>query len=149
MPNRIRNGRYGRTNGRPGPLPSPRVRSTAARSPRLRGACAYGEGTADELTSSLLGNLIPSGLSRVCQAVPEWLQQRAQRLAGHQLRDDGVGPDGLIGVRDEVPSLPDERRGSLERRRRVGGEEGVLGQGRQPAVGKRRVSRVAGPLVVE
>src|SRR5690348_17877480 len=100
MPNPIRNGRYGKTNGKPRGTRRPRIRPATPRRPRGRVASADAEVVADELTSSVT-DLIPSRLRRLGECAAEWWQQRAQRFAGDQPRDHGVGPDGLVGIGDQ------------------------------------------------
>src|SRR3954454_2354776 len=107
MPNAIRNGRYGRTNGRPRPPCRRRLRAAAPRRPRLGAASVYGAVGEDRLTRSALGDLVAGRLGRMGQTVPERLHERGERLAGDELRHDAIGPDGLVGIGDEVPPLPD------------------------------------------
>src|SRR4051794_15982779 len=96
MPNRNRKGRYARTNGNP----------ESKRRPRQRVASLSSNVTADAVTASVR-DLIAGRLRRLPQAGAERRQQRAQRLAGDELRDDGVGPYRLVRVGDDVPALPD------------------------------------------
>src|SRR5436305_12742458 len=124
MPKTIRNGRYGRTNGKPRRLREPR----RPRGPRLRVAPALNAFGLDRLKRriSVPDDLVTRGLRGLCELVAEWLQERAQGLARHELRDDGVRPDWLIRIGDEAPALPDQAGGCLHRLRRVCGEVRVL-----------------------
>src|SRR6266545_2105660 len=135
MPNTRRNGRYGRTNGRP----------RAPRRPRLRVTCARVALRVGGFTSSLPDDRVSRSLGRLSEAVAERLNQGAQRLAGDQLGDHGVGPDGLVRIRDQVPAGPDLAGGRLERGSRIRCEVRVAGQPGQPRLGERRVGRVTGP----
>src|SRR3954454_19262205 len=106
MPNRIRNGRYGRKNRRPRSKRRPRDRVASSRFDVTAGG-GTSDVTAGEGTSSLLLDLVGGRLRRLPEPLPERRQQRAQRLAGDELRDDRVRPHGLVGIGDDVPALPD------------------------------------------
>src|SRR4051812_30116841 len=116
MPKTTRNGRYGKTKGRP------RVPRATWR-PRVRVASTWSEVAADELKSLLLRHLVPGRLRVVRETLAERRQLVAQRLARDELRDDGGRPDGLVRIGDHAPPLPDERCGGLHgragRRRKV------------------------------
>src|SRR6478735_11673481 len=98
MPKTMRNGRYGRTNGKP--------RGTWR--PRVRVASTCSEIAADELKSLLVHDLVPGRLRVVRETAAERRQQAAQRLPRNQTRDDGVRPDRLVLVGDHAPALPHE-----------------------------------------
>src|SRR4029077_14041687 len=105
------------------------ARATLARGPRGlpgRGRCTQ------VVMPSLPDDLVAGGLRGIREAVAERRQQRDQRLAGDELRDDAVRPDGLVGIRDHAPTLPDELGRRLERLCRTRGEVWILAEVRQP-----------------
>src|SRR6478735_6352764 len=134
MPKTMRNGRYGRTNGKP--------RGTWR--PRVRVASTCSEVAADELKSLLVHDLVPGRLRVVGETFAERRQLVAERLARDELRDDGGRPDGLIRIGDHAPALPDECCGRLHRRAGRSGEVRVLVQVLQPQRGRGAVGRVPG-----
>src|SRR6476619_3832662 len=131
MPKTIRNGRYGRTKGRP--------RGTWR--PRVRVASTCSEVAADELKSLLVHDLVPGRLRVVRETFAERRQLVAERLARDELRDDGGRPNGLVWIGDHAPPLPDECCGRLHRCAGRSGEVRVLVQVLQPHGGGGAVGR--------
>src|SRR4051794_14053650 len=102
MPNTMRNGRYGTTNS--APRQARRLRLRGVRRPRVSVACARTTLLVGAVIRSLPNDRVSGGLCRLGQAVSQWLQQGGQGLAGDQLGDHRVGPDGLVRVCDQVPA---------------------------------------------
>src|SRR4249920_1347059 len=132
MPKTIRNGKYGRTKGRP--------RGTWR--PRLRVASTCSDVAADVLKSLLVHDPVPGRLRVVRETLAERRQLVAERLARYELRDDGGRPDRLVLVGDHAPPLPDESCGRLHRRPGRSREVRVLVQLRQPEIGGGAVRRI-------